>query len=136
MAGPYSYPPLPDLRCSGMEVVPKKDGGWRVIYHLSAPPGESINDFIDPASFSLNYCTIDAAIAILNTLGQGALMGKIDLKNAFRLIPVRKEDWNLLGIHWHAARSVVCRQMPSLWLTLVPSPFQPAHGGNRVDPKT
>ena len=27
-------------------------------------------------------------------------MSKIDLKNAFRLIPVRPEDWNLLGICW------------------------------------
>ena len=27
-------------------------------------------------------------------------MSKIDLKNAFRLIPVRPEDWNLLGIRW------------------------------------
>ena len=30
-------------------------------------------------------------------------MGKLDLKNAFGLIPVRKEDWHLLGIHWQAA---------------------------------
>jgi len=27
-------------------------------------------------------------------------MSKIDLKNAFRLIPVRPEHWNLLGICW------------------------------------
>jgi len=27
-------------------------------------------------------------------------MSKIDLKNAFRLIPVRPQDWNLLGIYW------------------------------------
>ena len=27
-------------------------------------------------------------------------MSKIDLKNAFCLIPVRPEDWNLLGICW------------------------------------
>ena len=27
-------------------------------------------------------------------------MAKIDPKNAFRLIPVRPEDWNLLGICW------------------------------------
>ena len=92
MAGPYSHPPLPNLRCSGLGVVPKKDGGWRVIYHLSAPPGMSINDFIDPACFSLHYCSIDAAIKMVNTLGQNALMGKINLKNAFRQIPVRKED--------------------------------------------
>ena len=28
-------------------------------------------------------------------------MNKIDLKNAFRLIPVRPKDWNLLGVCWH-----------------------------------
>ena len=100
MAGPYSHPPLPNLRCSGLGVVPKKDGGWRVIYHLSAPTGRSINDFINPVRFSLHYCTTDAAIAIINTLGKTTLMGKIDLKAAFRQIPVRREDWNLLGIHW------------------------------------
>ena len=100
MAGPYTQPPLPHLRCSGLGVVPKKDGGWRVIYHLSAPHGSSINDYIDPARFSLHYCTIDSAISTVNNLGPGTLMGKLDLKHAFRLIPVRKEDWHLLGIHW------------------------------------
>ena len=58
MAGPYSHPPLPNLRCSGLGVVPKKDGGWRVIYHLSAPHGSSINDYIDPDQFSLHYCRL------------------------------------------------------------------------------
>ena len=27
-------------------------------------------------------------------------MAKVVLKNAFRLYPVRQEDWHLLGIHW------------------------------------
>ncbi len=27
-------------------------------------------------------------------------MAKVDLKNAFRICPVRKEDWHLLGICW------------------------------------
>ena len=98
LAGPYDTPPLP---CSGLGVVPKKDGGWRTICDLSSPAGSSINDFIDPTSFSLHYCTIDPAAAILNTLGPGALMGKMDLKNAFRLLPVRRLDWHLLGIFWH-----------------------------------
>jgi len=100
MAGPYATPPLPNLRCSGLGVVPKKDGGWRTICDLSSPPGNSINDFIDPHRYSLRYCTIDTATAILNTLGAGALMGKLDLKNAFRIMPVRREDWHLLAIHW------------------------------------
>ena len=27
-------------------------------------------------------------------------MAKVDLKSAFRIIPVRKQDWELLGIRW------------------------------------
>ena len=100
MAGPYDNPPYNNLHCSGVGVVPKKDNGWRLINHLSAPSGNSINDFIDPKDFSLQYATIDDAIRICHSLGRGALMAKVDLKNAFRLCPVRREDWHLLGIHW------------------------------------
>ena len=50
--------------------------------------------------YTLSYCTVDDAHTIINKLGQGALLSKIDLKNAFRLIPVRQKDWNLLGIYW------------------------------------
>ncbi len=103
MAGPYPHPPCTNLRCSGLGVVPKKDGGSRIIYHLSAPHGYSVNDFINPLDFSLSYCSIDEAIAMVNQLGPGALMGKIDLKSAFRLCPVRKQDWHYLGIHWKGA---------------------------------
>ena len=28
-------------------------------------------------------------------------MAKVDLKSAFRMIPVRKEDWELLGMEWN-----------------------------------
>ena len=98
--GPFDNPPLPDFRCSGLRLVPKHDGGWRTIYHLSAPHGNSINDYIKPDDHTLSYCSVDDAYAILNLLGTGALMSKIDLKNAFCLIPVHLNDWNLLGICW------------------------------------
>ncbi len=73
MAGPYSSAPYTNIRCSGLGVVPKKDGTWRLIYHLSAPIGNSINDYIDPLEFSLQYSTVDDAIAICHRLGKGAL---------------------------------------------------------------
>ena len=98
--GPFRHPPLPNFCTSGLGLVPKHDGGWRIIYHLSAPHERSINDYIDPTEYSLSYCTIDDAYKIINTLGPGAVMSKIDLKNAFRLIPVRPKDWNLLGVCW------------------------------------
>ena len=76
-------PPLPNLRCSGLGAIPKHDGGWRIIYHLSAPPGLSINNFIDSDSYSLSYCSVDDAYTIINELGTGALFSKIDLKMHF-----------------------------------------------------
>ena len=68
--------------------------------HLSAPIGSSTNDFIDPSAYTLNYCTVDDAYAIVNKRGPGTLLSKINLKNAFRLFPVRPADWNLLAIYW------------------------------------
>ena len=44
------------------------------------PYGSSINDFIDPGLFTLTYCSVDDAFEIVNSLGTGALMNKINLK--------------------------------------------------------
>ena len=98
MLGPFQTPPLPNFRCSGLGLVPKHDGGWRAIYYLSAPYGSSINDSINPEDYALSYCSVIDAFAIVSALGKGTIMAKIDLKNALRLVPVRPEDWNLLGI--------------------------------------
>ena len=46
IAGPYKHMPYPTLRCSGLGVVPKNNGSYRLIYHLSGPVGNSINDYI------------------------------------------------------------------------------------------
>ena len=51
--GPFDNPPLPDFRCSGLGLVPKHEGGWRTIYHLSAPHGNSINDYINPDDYTI-----------------------------------------------------------------------------------
>ena len=43
---------------------------------------------------------MDDVVAILLHLGKAALMAKIDLKSAFRMIPVHCTDWDLFGMHW------------------------------------
>ena len=48
---PFTYPPYPNLRCSGLGVVLKKQGKWRMILHLSAPEGSSINNGVSKDSF-------------------------------------------------------------------------------------
>ncbi len=99
--GPYAELPLPLLQCSGLGVVPKKGGKWRVIMHLSAPVGSSINDHISREQFSLQYASVDDAIRLVLRQGPGALMAKVDLQSAFRMVPVRREDWELLGFRWN-----------------------------------
>lgn len=100
--GPFLARPLCNLKCSGVGVVPKKNGKWRMIHHLSAPHGSSVNDHIPKDSYSLQYASVDDAVHLLSSLGPGARMAKVDLKSAFRIIPVRKEDWELLGIRWRS----------------------------------
>ena len=46
-------------------------------YHLSAPLGLSINDFINSDGYSLSYCSVDDAYTIINVLGAGTLLSKI-----------------------------------------------------------
>lgn len=101
VAGPFNSPPLPNLQCHPVGVVPKKHSSeWRTIYHLSYPEGNSINDHIPKDPYTLQYVRVDDAIHILQSLGPGSFMAKTDLKSAFRLIPIHPDDWHLLGIHW------------------------------------
>ena len=90
--GPFPDKPLPTLQCLGLGVVPKKNGKWRVIMHLLAPPGHSTNDYIPHEQFTLTYATVDAAVRLLATLGKDSLMAKADLKVAFRNIPINPAD--------------------------------------------
>ena len=46
-----------------------------------------------PMTFSKFY----EAIEMLQGLGKGTVMGKIDNRHAFRRCPVRSEDYELLG---------------------------------------
>ena len=50
VVGSYPTPPFQNTRCSGLGAVPKKGGKWRMIMHLSAPKGLSINDAIPKES--------------------------------------------------------------------------------------
>ena len=101
MAGPFQSLPIPNLRISPIGTVPKKDGGLRIITHLSYPQGNSVNSFIDPELASVQYSSFDQVVEIVSNLGKGALMGKMDIKSAFRLIPVSPSDFDLLGIQFN-----------------------------------
>ena len=64
-----------------MIVRPNK---WRLILDLSSPEGHSINDAISKDLFSLSYVSVDDVVACILKEGRGALLAKMDVKQAFR----------------------------------------------------
>lgn len=101
VAGPFQKIPLEHLRISPIGLVPKKTPGeYRLIHHLSYPTGSSVNDFIDPLFCSVQYTSFDEAVYMLQDLGRHCKIFKMDLKNAFRLLPVRPDDFCQLGFHF------------------------------------
>ena len=90
------------IQTSPLGVIPKKGrtNKWRLIMDLSSPSGHSVNDGIEKELCSFHYASISDAATQLNALGKGALMAKMDIKQAYRNIPVAPEDRHLLGISW------------------------------------
>ncbi|TFY57507.1 hypothetical protein EVJ58_g6982 [Rhodofomes roseus] len=105
MHGPFPAPPLADFRCSPLGTVTRKrkPGKFRVINHLSWPDGTSVNDGIADHEAYIAYESFDKAVSELARLGPGTLLAKLDLKDAFRHIPVRPQDWHLLGCQWRGS---------------------------------
>ncbi|KAJ8307566.1 hypothetical protein KUTeg_015650 [Tegillarca granosa] len=97
IAGPFFWRPLEKLRISPIGLAPKKDGSLRLIHHLSYPHGSSVNYFIDKKYCSVNYTPFDSALEMLATMGKGALAARLDIKSAFRLLPIHPSDFDLLG---------------------------------------
>ena len=103
MLGPF--PPdltLHELQINRFRVIPKghNTGKWRLITDLSFPPGRSVNDDIDPEFCSLAYTTVDRVAEIAASIGRGALLAKVDIESAYRLIPVRPHDRPLQAMLW------------------------------------
>ena len=104
-AGPFVSPPFPNFQVCPIGVVPKKHSTeWRTIFHLSFPKHQttSVNSHISPTDYSLHYITIDTANSIIQNIGQGCFTSKLDIKSAFRNIPVHPSDWELLGMKWNS----------------------------------
>ena len=82
--------------------IPKQHqpGKWRLIVNLSSPKSISVNDGINQQLCSLQYTGIDAAVQIILRLGKSCMLAKLDLKDAYRVIPVHPEDRCLLGMKW------------------------------------
>ena len=90
------------VRCNPIGLIPKpsQPGRFRLIVDLSAPRGDSVNDAINPEHCSLHYISVREAAKMVALCGPGTLLAKLDLKSAYRQVPVHPADQHLLGIQW------------------------------------
>ena len=98
--GPFSILPMPTLRISPIGIVPKQDGTWRLITNLSHPRENSVNSAIDPEFCKVTYSSFDSILEKIHDLGRGTKLAKMDIKSAFRLLPIHPADFDLMGIYF------------------------------------
>ena len=93
---------FPSLRLSPFGVIPKRSqpNKWHLIVDLSSPEGHSVGDGIDPNLCSIKYAFVDNAVNIIQHLGRGTLLAKIDLRDTYWIVPVHLNDRSLLGMQW------------------------------------
>lgn len=99
--------PLPPLLASDCQVspiglIPKphQPGKWRLIVDLSSPHGASVNHAILVEHCHMHYTSVFEAAACICQLGREVMLAKIDLHQAYRMVPVHADDHHLLGIQW------------------------------------
>ena len=101
-AGPFSESPCDELHINRFGVIPKSTPGkWRLITDLSFPKCFSVNDLIPYDLVSVKYVGIPEAIGKIISLGHATLLAKFDIRRAYRLLPVRREDRHFLGMRWN-----------------------------------
>ena len=100
IAGPFLNPPLENLHCSPLGAREKDDGSYRLIMDLSFPFGDSVNDHISKEDFSVQYTGFDSATELVRKMGKNCLMFKMDIKHAFRVLPIKSSQWFLMGFKW------------------------------------
>jgi hypothetical protein len=100
VAGPFEYPPLPGFRANTLLAV-ARNNSIRPIINMSEPKGYSFNDnLIERNMEKVWMCTAKKFSFMLAEAGVGCTMSKFDLKDAYKNIPARPEDWRIQGFSW------------------------------------
>ena len=81
---------------SPLGLVPKSDGGHRLIHDCSLPLGSSVNDNTVLCD-KQTYESIDSAVALLKP---GYHMAKVDIKAAYRAVAISPSSYAATGLQW------------------------------------
>ena len=96
IVGPFKPEEIPAAQVSRFGVIPKRDqpGRWHLILDLSSSQNRR------QELCSLKYASMDDAVGIIQEMGAGTLLAKVDLEHAYRNIPIHQDDRLLLAMRW------------------------------------
>ena len=92
--------PAPPFISSPLDLLPKHDGGWRKIHHLSHPRGHSVNDQIPDGEGEMRYTRFQDVLRMVTRVGRNCVILKRDGKDVFRNVSVAPQHQWLLGFKW------------------------------------
>jgi hypothetical protein len=111
VAGPFRTAPVPGFRANPLMAV-KRKGTVRPIINMSAPKGASFNEnVIENQLEKVRMATAQSFGYAIRKCNKNARMSKFDKKDAYKLIPARKEDWNKQGFSWLGMNFVELQQI-------------------------
>ena len=79
---------------SSLGAIPKTNGKIRIIHDLSRQRG-GVDNFVEDSSVS--YLTVDFATSHMRA---GCYLAKVDLKSAYRSIPIHSKNYPYMGLSW------------------------------------
>ena len=105
--GPFQHPPFDRVHINPLNFVPKKaPNQFRLIDNLSLPEGASVNEGIPRSRCTVSYPTIQNLVdAILHFVeaGHDPHLFKMDMKSAFRIIPMAPRCFPLLVVSFQGS---------------------------------
>ena len=106
---------------SPMGVIPKPDGGVRLIHDCSLPEGQAVNDYCT-TDWHHKFSRVKDAAALVT---EGCFMAKVDLKSAYRSVAISKQSQKVTGLRWQFGSQTVLLRDTRLRLgsRLAPSIF-------------
>ena len=87
-----------------MGAVPKPDGGIRPITDCSMPRSISVNNFCENIIEDFQYKSVHNVMAMLQ---EGDYMAVVDIKSAYRAVPIFPDHRRYLGLKWEVNGEMV-----------------------------
>lgn len=94
--GNYVFADKPPKIISPLGIIPKPDGGVRIIHDCSRPIGCAVNDFARNFE-KQKFQSVDDAGKLVS---KNCFMAKVDLKSAYRSVKISTHSQEVTGLRW------------------------------------